>query len=144
MSTHVSVIDANVLVSAIFGGIPLACVKRAYHYQVCYTTAIETELLSLPKKLAGKLSSEQGLRLLHHLRVSLARGVHVRPRRRINCCRDPKDNAYLEASLAAKANFLITGDRDLLEITPKALEDVGLGSLLIVTPKQFLQIIREE
>lgn len=31
-------------------------------------------------------------------------------------CRDPDDNKFLEAALAAKAEYLVTGDKDLREI----------------------------
>jgi len=34
----------------------------------------------------------------------------------INLCRDPKDNFLLSLSVDGKADFLITGDKDLLEL----------------------------
>ena len=33
---------------------------------------------------------------------------------KINACRDTKDNMFLELAKDGKANFLITGDKDLL------------------------------
>ena len=33
-------------------------------------------------------------------------------------CRDPKDNFLLDLSVAGKANYLITGDEDLLVLNP--------------------------
>ncbi len=142
MSIPTSVLDANVLVSAVFGGVPFRAVQLAYKYQVCFSPSIEKELLTLPDKLAKKLSSENILMLRHHLRVLLAKGRQVKVTRYIHCCRDSKDNAYLETCLAAKANYLITGDKDLLDLPARTLERAGLGSLLVVSPKQFLQIVR--
>ncbi|MEP0365536.1 MAG: putative toxin-antitoxin system toxin component, PIN family [Cyclobacteriaceae bacterium] len=35
-----------------------------------------------------------------------------------NICRDPKDNFLLGLIRASKANYLVTGDQDLLELNP--------------------------
>jgi putative PIN family toxin of toxin-antitoxin system len=51
-------------------------------------------------------------------------------------CRDAKDNFLLALSKIANANYLITGDKDLL--TLKQFENT-----LIVTLNQFLQIINK-
>ncbi len=42
----------------------------------------------------------------------------VKPKIVVNACRDPKDNKFLELALASKANFIITGDQDLLVLNP--------------------------
>ncbi len=47
-------------------------------------------------------------------------------------CRDPADAAVLGTALAAKADMLVTVDRDLLEITAK----VGVD---IVNPSEFFR-----
>ena len=47
----------------------------------------------------------------------------------------------LECCLAAKADFLITGDKDLLEIDSRALTETGLGRLGILSPRDFLTTI---
>ena len=41
----------------------------------------------------------------------------VQSLKRISLCRDPKDDILLDCCSAAGADFLITGDKDLLEIT---------------------------
>ena len=40
----------------------------------------------------------------------------VFPSEKVTVCRDPDDNKFLEAALAAKAEYLVTGDKDLREI----------------------------
>lgn len=40
------------------------------------------------------------------------------PTQTIRGCRDPKDNKFLELAVAAEAEFLITGDEDLLILDP--------------------------
>ena len=40
------------------------------------------------------------------------------PTETIRDCRDPKDDKFLELAVASKADFLITGDSDLLVLNP--------------------------
>jgi len=51
---------------------------------------------------------------------------------KINICRDPKDNFLLSLAFDGKADFLITGDLDLLALTK-------YGTTKIVTIKEFLK-----
>jgi putative PIN family toxin of toxin-antitoxin system len=57
----------------------------------------------------------------------------VHPRRKISLCRDAEDNMLLECCLEAKADFLITGNSDLLD-----LEDLPFH-LKILTPREFIE-----
>jgi putative PIN family toxin of toxin-antitoxin system len=53
--------------------------------------------------------------------------------RRISVVRDPKDNPILECAQAARAKYLITGDRDLLTLGT-------YRRLRIVTLREFLNL----
>ena len=58
------------------------------------------------------------------------------PQGMLPACRDPDDQKFLEAALAAGAQFLVTKDRELLEVGRKK----ALGRALpfrIITPAQF-------
>ena len=46
-------------------------------------------------------------------------------------CRDPKDNQFLDLALSASANLIVSGDGDLLDLSP-------YRSIPILTPAQFL------
>jgi putative PIN family toxin of toxin-antitoxin system len=46
-------------------------------------------------------------------------------------CRDPLDRPFLELALAARADALVTGDRDLLALAP-------IFSVPILTPRELL------
>ena len=132
------VIDANVFVSAIFGGTPLKAVTRAFfHETVIVSPSLEKELLGLAKKLQRKLRPEQILEFKTLVRKLLIHTRMVKPRREVKICRDPKDNAYLELCLSSKADFLITGDRDLLAIPEDKLLCSGIENLKILTPAGF-------
>lgn len=52
----------------------------------------------------------------------------------IHLCRDPNDDKVLETALAGHADFLVTGDADLLELHP-------FRGLAIVTPHGFLKAV---
>lgn len=51
--------------------------------------------------------------------------------------RDPKDDYILAASLGGKADYLVTGDEDLLAVNANP----ALGKLKIITVSQFLSKI---
>lgn len=51
---------------------------------------------------------------------------------RVTVCRDSKDNKFLEVALNGGADFIITGDADLLVLNP-------FQGISILTPKQFIE-----
>jgi putative PIN family toxin of toxin-antitoxin system len=53
----------------------------------------------------------------------------------LNICRDPDDNKFLELAKDANAEFIITGDEDLLSLTvlPEYQNQ-------IITPRDFLNL----
>jgi len=55
--------------------------------------------------------------------------------KRFTFSRDPKDNIFLAVAAAGKADFLITNDRDLLEISKAHKRRLKFK---IVKPEQFL------
>lgn len=56
----------------------------------------------------------------------------VKVQTQIEICRDPKDNFLLSLSVDGKADYLLTGDKDLLELTK-------FGETTIITISDFLQ-----
>lgn len=62
----------------------------------------------------------------------------VEASKKIELSRDKKDNIYLNLYLKIGADFLLTGDKDLLEIPPRKLKAAGLNRLKIVSPDIFL------
>ncbi len=134
------VLDANVIVSAAFGGIPLKALVRAFRHEVIVSPMIKKELVSLPDALASRLSPDRVARLRRHLKILLFKARMLEPRKTVAVCRDPKDDAYLSLCLFAEAHCLITGDADLLSISRKKLVSVGLEPLIILNPRKFLSL----
>lgn len=135
------IIDANIIVSAVFGGTPFRAVEKAFKYNIYYSEKIQSELKRLPEKLADKLSIMQNIEFKKLVNKLLLRAKKVKTKTKITVCRDNKDNYYLETALAIKADYLITGDKDLLEISESKLKNAGLNNLTIITPQEFVNIL---
>lgn len=56
---------------------------------------------------------------------------------KITICRDPKDDKFLEVAISGNATYLVTGDKDLLELHP-------FRDVLILTPSQFLTLFLQD
>lgn len=54
---------------------------------------------------------------------------------RINNCRDPSDNKFLELAVSGQATYIVTGDNDLLILYP-------VRGKPVLTPDEFLQQVR--
>lgn len=55
----------------------------------------------------------------------------------VQVCRDPKDDKFLELAVNGKADYLITGDDDLLVLHP-------FRGVQIMTARDFLDRIQNE
>lgn len=134
------ILDANVLVSALFGGPPRLAVIRAFKETVYISPRIEAEFQSLSVKLARRLTPEKH-RVWTHVFLPSVIGQcdRVAVRRKVDICRDPKDNAYLSLALEINADILVSGDKDLQVLSENDLKKVGLAQLKILNPRDFLQ-----
>jgi hypothetical protein len=66
------------------------------------------------------------------LSLILLRGEPVVPARRIGVCRDPNDNMVLEAAVAGKVDAIVSGDEDLLTLSP-------FEGIPVLSPAAFLR-----
>jgi len=135
------VIDANVIVSSLFGGTPRkAFLKALKTCDVYISPEIGQELSGLLTELESKLGNAK-IRRLRSIVMRLASyAKEVNPSKKIELSRDNKDNAYLNLCLAVRADFLLTGDKDLLKIPIKELKSFCLNRLNIVSPNTFLSL----
>ena len=134
-----TILDANILVSAVFGGIPAKAVERALKDEVWISPQIQTELYSLSLPLSKRLPPPK-LQLWNELFLPLVASMKVAEvHQHLHLSRDPKDDIYLSLALAVSADYLVTGDNDLLSIKREKLNSAGLKKLSIVTPREFLE-----
>ena len=134
------IIDANVLISAAFGGIPLEAVGNALsHDKLFLSPDVVAEVDSTIRILSPRLGPEK-TGILEDLWTRLREYCEiVASPKKLTICRDPKDDAYLSLCAAVGADYLVTGDRDLLDV--ETARESGLpSSLKILTPRQYLEL----
>ncbi|MBI4824493.1 MAG: putative toxin-antitoxin system toxin component, PIN family [Nitrospirae bacterium] len=127
--------DTGVLVSAfVFGGVPEKAVKKAFaEAEIFVSPTLLKEYRSVPLVLESeeKIDHIQLKVLISGIAAFVARANVIQPQKRLFICRDAKDNMLLECCLEAGANFLVTGDKDLLDMTDLPFK------LKILTPQRF-------
>ena len=110
-----AVIDTNVFLSAIFwGGKPLEVVRLAFAHKI--TGVISLEIL---EELEGKLIKKFYYpkdQTAKYIELVLTEFLLVEPTQKVRVVEDPKDDKIIEAALEANADFIVTGDKDLLRI----------------------------
>jgi uncharacterized protein len=135
-----AVLDTNVVISAtlIAGGNEDRIVRawRRGVFELVLSPPILDEMgraLLYEKLRKARWMTEEEMVLL--LRALAQESVLVPGRVRVGICRDPEDNKFLEAAIEAKAGYVVTGDKDLLDL--KAFRGVR-----IVRPTAFLEVLR--
>lgn len=142
------VLDTNVVLAALISPNGLgSLLVRALDKKRLINYTSEEGLTELALKIGllldeGKLSHEWDEILAHFIAMSEV----VVPTRHFDLCRDKDDNKWLEIAYAAKAEFIITRDKDLLDLRGEGnaieLDDHVVG---ILTPTEFYRkIIRRE
>lgn len=122
-----------------FGGVPARVLRSVLSTsEVCVSENLLAEYGSVPDALRvqHKVNAEQWRSLVAGIAAFLAEARLVQPTRQVRVCRDPKDDMVLECCRAARASFLITGDRDLLSLDVSGI--AGLRRLQIVSPRVYL------
>jgi putative PIN family toxin of toxin-antitoxin system len=131
--------DTGVLVSAFaFGGIPEKAVKKAFAEAELFVSPdllMEYRAVPLALEGEGKLTHGQLKALISGLAAFVTRAILVNPQKKLSICRDAEDNMLLECCLEAKARFLVSGDKDLLD-----LRNLPFG-LRVLTPRQFFEMV---
>ena len=133
-----AVVDTNMLIRALLkprGTVgPSLTRLRNGDYTLVYSTPLLDELL---EKLALPRICHKyrlGVNEIEALVALIAlRGTLVTPSRKVKVCRDPDEDMVIEAALAGMAEYVVTGDKDLL--TLKEFESVRF-----ITPRTFLAV----
>lgn len=129
------VIDNNVLIShLLIAGSPasLAASRALAHTQVLISDASLAELADVLgrakfDRYASRESRQDYFRLIARITEVVAITTTVR------ACRDPQDDKILELAISGNASLIVTGDRDLLTLTPFRM-------ISVITPAQFLAL----
>jgi len=127
-------VDTNVVVSALIrGGLPGRVIEELVAHDDWFwivTDQIEREYRDVLARPRFRISSEiqNGIGTLIETIT-----IRVKPITPPPFTRDRKDEIFIGAALASEADFLITGDKDLLDIQ-------RLLSTQIVSPAQFAEL----
>ena len=129
------VIDTNTLVSSVLiaSSVPDRAVKLIRHSGIVLISVATIEELQkvmnrpkFDKYVDPEIRSEFIVQLIQQSEL-------VEINESILACRDSKDDKFLEVAVNGKADYLLTGDRDLLVLHP--FQDVQ-----IITPSAFLEL----
>jgi len=131
-----AVVDTSVLVSALIkrqgttGDVLLAL--RTGRFTIIFSTDILVEIIEVlgrpTFRIKYHVEPDDITALVNLIRL---RGDLVTPLRKIAACRDPEDDKFLEAALAGRADCIVSGDADLLDLA--SFEDIP-----ILRPAEFL------
>jgi putative PIN family toxin of toxin-antitoxin system len=91
-------------------------------------TLAELEDVLLRSKFDSYLRLQTRLSFFHYLRKE---ALFIESVPLISACRDPKDDKFLALALTGRADFILTGDQDLLALHP-------FRSIDIFNPRQYL------
>lgn len=126
------VFDNNVLVSAaLLGGVPRKAFDKLLDNGIVLVSIpvlLElADVLNRPKFDKYVTHDERMRFMVSFLKVAEMVSVSEL----VTICRDPKDDKLLELAIGGAADFLVTGDKDLLVLNP-------FRGVEIITPREFL------
>jgi len=127
------VLDNNILVSALLvkNSAPFWVIKKVEEMGVILyseATLLELNQVLNRKKFIKYFTVEEKQEFIVKL-IESAELVVVEES--IDICRDPKDNKFLELAVSGEADFIISGDRNLLVLNP-------FRNIEIITANDFL------
>ena len=137
------VLDANVLVSAALSGsgspgrIVTMWNEAAFELLTSITLLHELEVVFGRQRLLRQLgwSAQEGQDFVEALRSA---GTIVNPDIELEVVqRDPDDNRVLEAAVAGEADYIVSGDRDLLDLGE-------YGGIRILRPAEFVALLESQ
>ena len=132
---HKVVVDTNVFISGIlFGGNPQKIIEAWLNqkYIFCLSPQLKAEILN---KLQEKfLLPDQKLQDVEKaLDINTEKYI---PKKKVFVCKDPQDNFLLELAQEIEADYLISGDKLVLELE-------HYGKTKIISPKNFLKLLED-
>ena len=140
----VAVLDVNVIISAMLGalGFPRQVVDafRAGRFVAATSAGIIAEVetkLRLPRIGRRYRLTDEDVAWAVELLTSFAQDVVVPAHEVIVVTGDPEDDLVLATGRLAGADYLVTGDRGLLELE-------SYEGMTIVTPREFMAVLQQD
>jgi putative PIN family toxin of toxin-antitoxin system len=132
------ILDTNLFISGLLhGGMSILIIKLVLlnKLTLLISSTLKTEIFR--KFTEFKASDEQ----LKDLKIILDHKsiVEINPKIKIQICRDLNDNFLLELAQESEADFIVTRDKYLLELSSQVLNHTK-----IIKPEDFLPFLRNE
>ena len=132
-----AVFDTNVLVAAfaaegICSKILTRGRKKQFHLIACPIILQEFERVLIKKFSATRNEAQSALKIVSEAMHSIV----LPSQSEQGVCRDPDDDAILACAMGAGADYLVTGDVDLLELKV-------FRRIQIVTPRDFESLFKD-
>jgi len=129
------VFDTNVIVSAalLAGSVPRKAFDKALDKgKILISVPVLLELAEVlsRKKLNKYLLEDERMRFLVAV---LKEAELIEVTEEVTDCRDAKDNKFLELAISGKADFIVSGDDDLLVLNT-------FRGVPILSPREFLNV----
>lgn len=127
------VLDTNVLISGIFWkGTPHSILKAwaENNFEVVISEKILNEYLAVLRKIdtQGDIAQLWALFITQHTQVVNENSI-------VKLSRDADDDKFINAAITARADYLVSGDEDLLSLRDKS-------PVIIISPRNFLAVLR--
>lgn len=129
------VVDTNLWISFCIGTKLSTLVDAIIQKKVvlCFSNELSDEIFSVLKRPKIKaIIKEENVKDLFTILEHRVNFVATTPS--IKDCRDAKDNFLLELAVSAEADYLITGDKDLLDLNP-------YNGISIITAQKFEAVL---
>lgn len=130
------VIDTNIWISYLLGGLLQDIDKKLILREI--KVVVSDEMLKELSEVSGRpkfknIFTAKRIKELFSLLDSYA--IVVLPCEKVDVCRDKKDNFLLEVALEGEADYLITGDEDILVLG-------SFHNTKIIRPKDFEAMLK--
>ena len=133
-----AILDTNVLISGVFWKGPPFEILKAWQEQR-FRLAISLPILEEYRRVLDEFAKERQMLVLNSvLKVIELRSEIVKPVPFSEpVCSDPDDDKFLEAAIAAGADYIVSGDKALLNV--KFHHEVE-----VVRPSRFLKLLSRQ
>ena len=134
MSKARVVLDTNVIVSGLLVGRSTEIIRRwkSGDFEIVLSPAIIQEYEAVLNRPKFRLPDWVIQEFLNFIRKGAVWATPNEPTESFT--RDPSDEKFLAAAAAGQAEWLVSGDKDLLDIEK-------VGDVSIISPSEFLQIL---
>lgn len=126
------VVDTNVVISGVFfGGAPRRVVEAVIDSEVRANAT--GEIVEEYSRVVDRMIERKGGRLRGDaFSVLVSKLELIEPVTRVEACRDPDDDKFIGCALDARAVYIVSGDKDLLDMG-------SYGGVEMVTAAEFCE-----